>query len=262
LTLAYDGTDFVGWQRQAAGTSIQGLLELALSELDQQDVAVAGAGRTDAGVHALGQVASFSLRRTIDGRALVRALNARLPPAIRALDAEEVSADFHARFAARAKTYRYRLWNGDVLSPFERTYAWHLPGPPLDLDAMAAGARLVEGCHDFKAFQSTGTAVHSTERTVSSFRIAATPAAADPLVARDPTGSEHGATLVTFEVRGDGFLRHMVRTIVGTLVEVGRGKHDPAWVAEVIAARDRHAAGPTAPAEGLFLVSVEYDRQI
>jgi tRNA pseudouridine38-40 synthase len=262
LKLAYDGTGFVGWQRQAAGTSIQGLLELALSELDEQDVAVAGAGRTDAGVHALGQVASFSLRRTIDGRALARALNARLPRAVRALHAEEVSAEFHARFDARAKTYRYRLWNGDVLSPFERAYTWHLPGPTLDLDAMTAGAQLVAGCHDFVAFQSTGTDVRSTERTVFACRIDAAPAAAHPLVARDRAGSEHGATLITFEVRGDGFLRHMVRTIVGTIVEVGRGKHDPAWVAEVIAARDRHAAGPTAPAEGLFLVGVDYDRQI
>jgi tRNA pseudouridine38-40 synthase len=264
LTLAYDGTGFVGWQRQAAGTSIQGLLEAALSDLDQRQVAVAGAGRTDAGVHALGQVASFPLQRPIDERTLVRALNARLPPAVRALDAEAVGPAFHARFAARAKTYRYRLWNGDVLSPFERAYVWHLPGPPLDVDAMAAAARLIEGCHDFASFQSIGTEVRSTERTVFSARISVAPAPDQP----DPAGAVGAAVmvdrpaLITLEVKGDGFLRHMVRTLVGTLVAVGRGRHDATWITAVLAAQDRHHAGPTAPAEGLFLVGVEYDRQL
>src|SRR3989442_12677270 len=128
IVLAYDGTQFVGWQRQAAGTSIQGLLEDALRALDQRDVAVIGAGRTDAGVHALGQVAGFSLERAIAPDALIRAVNGRLPDAVRVVSAVEVSPAFHARFGARSKTYCYRIWNGDVMSPFERAYAWHVPG--------------------------------------------------------------------------------------------------------------------------------------
>ena len=139
ITLAYDGTGFVGWQRQAAGVSVQGLLEDALRELDGRDVAVAGAGRTDAGVHALGQVASFSLARVIAPHVLVRALNARLPDQVRALSAVEVPAGFHARFGARTKMYRYRVWNAERLNPFERQYAWHVMGG-LDVDQMDAAA--------------------------------------------------------------------------------------------------------------------------
>ncbi|MQA31597.1 MAG: tRNA pseudouridine(38-40) synthase TruA [Luteitalea sp.] len=258
VTLAYDGAGFVGWQRQASGDSLQGLLELALSELDQRPVPVVGAGRTDAGVHALGQVASFSLHRIIDGPKLVRALNARLPPAIRILDAAEVPAGFHARFLARTKTYRYRLWNTGVLNPFERAYAWHVPAPGLDVVAMAAAASLVEGRHDFASFQSVGTSVRSTERVVFSSRIV-TASDAGATATGDASGR---AALITYQVRGDGFLHHMVRTIVGTLVEIGRGKCGPAWMSEVIAARDRAAAGPTAPPQGLFLVGVEYDAQL
>src|SRR2546428_10535594 len=128
LTIAYDGTDLVGWQRQASGTSVQGLLESALRDLDGREVAVTGAGRTDAGVHALGQTASCALERTIAPGVLIRALNARLPAEVRVMDAIETPPAFHARFDARLKTYRYRIWNSDVISPFERRYAWHVPG--------------------------------------------------------------------------------------------------------------------------------------
>ena len=152
ITVAYDGTDYVGWQRQATGVSIQGLLEDALRELDGAAVAVAGAGRTDAGVHALGQVAGFALTRTIGADAVMRALNARLPDTVRVLASEEVPPDFHPRFAARSKTYRYRIWNADVMSPFERRYAWHVIGG-LDVEAMNTAARALEGRHDFAAFQ-------------------------------------------------------------------------------------------------------------
>jgi tRNA pseudouridine38-40 synthase len=244
VTLAYDGTGYVGWQRQASGTSIQGLLEHALEELDGRHVPVSGAGRTDAGVHALGQVAAFALERDIDGPTLVRALNARLPADVRALDAVEVAPGFHARLSASAKIYRYRLWNAGVLSPFERAYTWHIPSPTLDVPAMRTAATLLEGRHDFRSFQSTGSAVRSTERVVFSMAV------------------RHREPLITCDIRGDGFLRHMVRTIVGTIVEVGRGKHRPAWVREVLASRQRATAGPTAPAEGLFLVSVEYNAQL
>jgi tRNA pseudouridine38-40 synthase len=165
ITLAYDGTDFVGWQRQANGPSIQGLLEEACLELDGRAVTVNGAGRTDAGVHALGQVASCSLERRVSPDVVVRALNARLPPGVRVLSAVEARPEFHARFDARAKTYRYRIWNAAVLDPFERRYAWHLSGP-LDVEALGAAASLLEGRHDFAGFQASGSAIHTTERTI------------------------------------------------------------------------------------------------
>lgn len=261
ITLAYDGTGFVGWQRQASGVSIQGLLEDALRELDGQPVAVAGAGRTDAGVHAIGQVASFSLERSIAPDALVRALNARLSGQVRAVSAADVPADFHARFAARTKHYRYRLWNADVLDPFERQYAWHVPGR-LDVDRMAAAARLLEGRHDFAAFQATGGTTTSTVRDVYASRIN-TGDTEDTEVTEGTEGTEgaegaEGRALVVYRISGNGFLRHMVRTIVGTLVEIGRGRHDVEWMRGVIASRDRAQAGPTAPPEGLFLVGVGY----
>jgi len=240
ITIAYDGGPFVGWQRQASGTSIQGLIEDALRELDDRDVAVAGAGRTDAGVHAMGQVASFTLVRDTPPGVVVRLLNAKLPPEVRITSAEEVPASFHARFNATSKTYRYRLWNADVVDPFERAYAWHVPGT-LDVAAMAEAARRVEGRHDFAAFQTVGGVSGPTERVVSR----------SVLLAQD-------AGLLTYEVSGSGFLRHMVRAIVGTLVEVGRGRRGAAWMRDVIASRDRAQAGKTAPAHGLFLVRVDY----
>jgi tRNA pseudouridine38-40 synthase len=250
ITLAYDGTAFVGWQRQAAGASIQGLLEDALARLDHREVMVFGAGRTDAGVHALGQVASFSLRRAIDGPRLVRSLNASLPDSVRVLEADLVPDTFHARYSARRKTYRYRLWNADVLSPFEGPYVWHLHGP-LDRDAMTAAAMLIEGRHDFAAFRAAGGRTRSTDREVFSSRMVASPCPPVPPCPLLP--------LIVYEVSGSGFLRHMVRTIVGTLVEIGRGRRPIDWISEVLASRDRRQAGPTAPARGLVLVSVEYD---
>ena len=270
ITLAYDGTDFVGWQRQASGTSIQGLLEEALRALDERDVAVVGAGRTDAGVHALGQVAAFTLERTLQADAVVRALNARLPDAVRVLAADEVPALFNPRFDARAKTYRYRIWTGDVLSPFERRYAWHLPGA-LDVDAMRQAARLLEGEHDFAAFQSAGTDVATTVRSVLVSRIADCGLRIDcgfPTAVQQSaigTGSQsairnpQSAMLLCYDITGTGFLRHMVRAIVGSLVEIGRGRQRVDWMTQVLASRDRAAAGPTAPALGLFLVGVEYN---
>jgi len=277
ITLAYDGTDFVGWQRQAIGVSVQGLLEEALRELDQRDVTVTGAGRTDAGVHALGQVAAFSIERPLTAQVVIRALNARLPDAVRVLSAEEMPATFHARFGARAKTYRYRILNGDIASPFERRYAWHVPGA-LDLDAMRTAARLVEGVHDFAAFQSAGSDVRTTEREISCSRISTTEDTLDteekslswtgfdlrgPRVLRGGevgNGGEigNGGALVCYEITGNGFLRHMVRAMAGSLVEVGRGRRPPNWMGDVLASRDRGRAGPTAPAKGLFLVSVTY----
>lgn len=248
ITLAYDGTGFVGWQRQAEGVSIQGLLEDALRILDGRGVVATGASRTDAGVHALGQVAGFALAREIDADTVVRALNARLPQAVRVLDAAEVPPSFHPRFDARAKTYRYRIWNHEVMAPFERSTSWHVPAPKLDIEKMDAAARLIEGRHDFAAFQATGTEVPSTERTVFSSRVFLDAAAFAP-----------GREAIVYEVRGEGFLRHMVRALAGTLVEVGRGRQQPDWVGDVLRARRRGLAGRTAPAHGLFLVRIEYE---
>ena len=261
ITVAYDGSPFVGWQRQASGTSIQGLLEDALRELDRRDVAVAGAGRTDAGVHALGQVAGFSLERAIDPETLVRAINARLPDAVRVQSAAMVPPTFHVRFDARTKTYRYRIWNGDVLSPFERAYAWHVPGA-MAVELMMNAARVLEGRHDFAAFQAAATDTRTTERVILASRV---DGGLKPCTTSGASGAGLQACegrLISYEITGNGFLRHMVRTIVGTLVEIGRGRRPAEWIGAVLASRDRAQAGPTAPAAGLFLVGVEYDPPI
>ncbi len=250
ITVAYDGGPFVGWQRQATGASVQGLLEDALRTLDDRDVTVHGAGRTDAGVHALGQVASFTLAATSTAAVVQRALNNHLPDAVRIVSAEDAPASFHARFGAKSKTYRYRIWNADVASPFEQSYAWLVRGP-LAFDAMQAAARPLEGRHDFAAFQAADGTQRTTEREVFASRLVAE--ADDP--ARPGRSS---GRLITYEISGSGFLRHMVRAIAGTLVEVGCGRRGSEWMSEVLASRDRTGAGPTAPAHGLFLVRVDY----
>ncbi len=251
LTLAYDGTDYVGWQRQENGVSVQALLEQALERIEEREVAVTGAGRTDAGVHALGQTASVRLRCALDDRTLVRALNTMLPGDIRVLDAEPADPDFHARYAARSKTYRYRILSGGVSSPFERRYAWHIP-QALDCPAMRDTTVLLRGRHDFAAFQASGSSAATTERTIFRCEL-------DRLRADAPgDGVRTGTSLIAFEITGDGFFRHMVRTIVGTLVEVGSGRRDLASVEQAMQSRDRRQVGPTAPARGLFLVRVNY----
>src|SRR5438128_1826324 len=207
ITLAYDGSDFVGWQRQASGVSIQGLLEDALGELEGSAVTVVGAGRTDAGVHALGQVAAFTLARAIEPDVVVRALNAHLPDAVRVMAAEIAPADFHPQFAARAKTYRYHIWNGPAVSPFERQYVWHVPGA-LDVAAMDAAARMFEGTHDFGGFQGTGSDVKTTLRTVTESAIVRS-----VVGDRDRRSPDHpiADSLIEYHITGNGFLRHMVR---------------------------------------------------
>lgn len=249
LTLAYDGTDYVGWQRQARGRSIQGEVERALTEIEGAAVTVLGAGRTDAGVHALGQVASVRLAHAIETCALVRAVNAKLPPDIRLLAAEAAAPGFHARYAARRKTYRYNLACGAVASPFGRRYAWHVRYA-LDVDAMRAAAAAFTGRHDFAAFQAVGSEVASSVRTIRS--VSVEPLDAAPGV---PPATAPGLTIA---VIGDGFLRHMVRIMVGTLVAVGAGRAAGTDVGAILASRARERAGPTAPPHGLFLVAVDY----
>ena len=250
LTVAYDGTEYVGWQRQAAGASIQGCLETVLRDIEGAPVSVLGAGRTDAGVHALGQVAGVRLEAGIAPGALARALNARLPADIRVVASEAAPDSFHARFDAVAKSYRYCLAHGPVMSPFLRRYAWHIR-EPLDVEAMTEAGRMLVGEHDFAAFQAAGGSVRTTVRTVFGLTVRrASPAS---------TGADAGgADTTVIEVRGSGFLRHMVRTIAGTLVDVGRARRGPGEVERALRAADRAAAGPTAPPRGLFLLGVEY----
>jgi tRNA pseudouridine38-40 synthase len=242
LTLAYDGTPFVGWQRQAHGVSIQGLVEEALARLEGAPVAVHGAGRTDAGVHALGQVASVQITASHPLDVIARALNASLPPEVRVTSVEDAADEFHARFSARAKTYRYVIRNGPVASPFERAYVW-LIQDALNRDAMCEAAAVLVGTHDFGAFRSVGGDVRTTIRTITE----------SGFQRQDDPG------LLTYEITGDGFLRHMVRALVGTLVEIGRGQRPASSMPALLAGASRADAGATAPPQGLFLVRVVYD---
>lgn len=242
LVIEYDGSSLHGWQRQANGATVQQHLEEALGQLCAHEVKVAGASRTDAGVHARGQVASFRTERAIPLHGIRRGLNSLLPDTIAVRDADEVDEAFHPRFSATGKHYRYTLLVARDRSPRWRTRAWHHP-EPLDQGAMAAAAAHLLGEHDFAAFRAAGCTAKTTVRRIDTV---------------DLTGE--GETLVV-DVRGNAFLRNMVRIVVGTLVEVGRGRVTPAQVAEILAGKDRTKAGLTAPAHGLELVEVRYDGQ-
>ena len=209
-----------------------------------------GAGRTDAGVHALGQVASAEVTFTHDPAAILRGLNASLPADVRVVAIEDAPSGFHARFSARSKTYRYIIRNSPVASPFDRAFAWHLP-EPLDDDRMRAAADTLVGTHDFAAFQSTGSETSGTVRTITRSELTRHEAV-------NLWGKPYQACLL-YDVSGNGFLRHMVRAIVGTLVEIGRGRRSSDSMASLLARGDRSQAGATAPPHGLFLVGVDYD---
>jgi tRNA pseudouridine38-40 synthase len=245
LTIAYDGTGLVGWQRQPAGTSVQGLLEDALARLTASaTVTVTGAGRTDAGVHARGQVAGVTLATALTPADVQRGTNALLPPAVRVLAVEPVDPTFHARFGAVEKRYEYHVVTGPMISPFDVRYAWHIPYP-LDVAAMRAALPSLEGRHDFAAFRSTGSDIQDTVRTLREVRL-------------DDAPAEDGGRRLILALVGDGFLRHMVRAVMGSLVEIGRGRWPAERLAGIVAGADRAQAGPTAPPQGLFLVSVRY----
>ena len=227
LVIAYDGTDFVGWQRQPEGISVQGLIEDALALLGKGRVTIVGAGRTDAGVHATGQVASVQgFDSRLEPHDIRRALNAELPSTVRILTAEETSPTFHARFEARTKTYEYRIVNGPFASPFSCRYAWHVPAR-LDVGRMCEAARLIEGTHDFACFQSTGGGAATSVRTM--FRSELTLANGLGRATFVPEPELPGSRLLVYRVIGDGFLRHMVRTIVGTLIEISAASWRPCW---------------------------------
>ena len=264
LTLGYDGTDFSGWQVQPGEPTIQGELQAALDRVTGETPLPQGSGRTDAGVHALGQVASFALQAPIPPENLIRALNRTLPRSIRVFDAKKVPGDFHARHSALAKTYEYRVFREPICPPFLARYVLACPWP-MDVDALQTAARLFEGEHDFLSFAATDpdlacrslpiecvqknkatgfTIQQSAVRTVFSSRW-------------EPEQTE-GGNLLVYRVRGNGFLHHMVRNLVGTMLDVGRGRLNASAIPGILAARSRSAAGPTAQARGLFLHSVEY----
>jgi tRNA pseudouridine38-40 synthase len=241
LVLAYDGGEFHGWQIQPDQPTVQGLLRDALLRITGEDVLPQGSGRTDAGVHALGQVASFALAAPIPETNLARALNRKLPPSIRVLSASRVRSDFHARHSAQAKTYEYRIFRGEICPPWRARYVYAL-NVPLDVDAMERAAARVLGVHDFTSFAASDSDSPGHVRCLH----------ASQWVREDPD------QLLLYRVRGNGFLHHMVRNLVGTFLEVGRGNVEEAAMAAILEARSREHAGPTAPARGLFLVSVHY----
>jgi tRNA pseudouridine38-40 synthase len=250
--VAYDGTDFSGWQSQPGQMTVQGTLSEALEQLTQRRPIIYAAGRTDAGVHAAGQVVNFRTVSPLAVEEIQRALNALLPPSIRVNAAEEVSPDFHSRWDALAKTYRYRIFRGRVVPPFHWKYV-HQDTQDLNFEAMAAAADHFAGEHDFTTFAaSTGSEEDDRERLTlrTIFR--------SELRRPENANSNGSAEEWIYEVRGRSFLRHMVRKIVGTLVEVGRGKLAPADIPELFALRDRSKSGPNMPPQGLCLESVEY----
>ncbi|HUI42000.1 MAG TPA: tRNA pseudouridine(38-40) synthase TruA [Terriglobia bacterium] len=250
LLISYDGTDYHGWQTQPSLPTVQACIEQTVAQITGNRVKLFGSGRTDAGVHALGQVANFTTACPIPCGNLLKALNDLLPPAVRVRRVEEVRADFHARYAVRSKTYRYRILQAGICSPFLWRFVWHHPRA-LDRRRMSEAAAALVGEHDFTSFAAAGSAEddvapggepRSMVRTLSASRI----------LWRERT------KILAYEVRGSGFLHHMVRNLVGTLVEVGRGRMAPGDVARILEAQNRTLAGPTAPAQGLCLVRVEY----
>ena len=245
LILAYDGSEFSGWQVQPDITTVQGTLASAIGRLTGENVLPQGSGRTDAGVHALAQVVTFVTESSVPTENFVKALNDLLPASIRVLSVEEMPAAFHARHSTKAKTYRYRIYRGPICPPFLARYVWHYPYP-LDEEAMARGAGLVVGEKDFTSFAAVDPERGKDGEVVSNVRT----------IFRSDW-SRDGEEFV-YTVRGSGFLHHMVRNLVGTFILVGRGTLETEDMTRILAAKDRSAAGATAPGAGLYLVSVEY----
>jgi tRNA pseudouridine38-40 synthase len=241
FTVAYDGTDFHGWQVQPGLDTIQGTLERVFEEIEGSPVHVAGSGRTDAGVHALSHTAAVSLANPIPLDNLRRAVNRQLPPSIRVLAVEDAAPDFHPRHHAVSKTYEYRIFRGEVCPPLEWRYVHHYPYP-LKSDEMIALAPLLEGAHDFAAFAAADNReLETTVRTIFSSRL------------------EIVGDRMFYRVSGSGFLKHMVRNIVGTLLEAGKGNLDAEGLRALLEPGATRRAGPTAPAKGLFLIRVDYE---
>ena len=251
LTIAYRGGEFCGWQSQHNGTSVQSVLEDALGRLFGQPIRCRAAGRTDAGVHAMGQVVSFFCERILPERALIHGTNHFLPSAVGVLAATVAADDFDARFSASGKLYRYQIWNAPVRSPLHQDTHWHIM-QPLQHEAMQKAAALLVGRHDFRAFRAADCERKTTTRLVRRL---------DVLVPAQPDAlpfATTGSPVIHIEVSATAFLKNMVRILVGTLAQVGRGRMSVEHVATLLQSGDRTQAGPTAPAHGLTLVSVEY----
>ena len=245
ITLVYDGFDFYGWQVQPGLVTVQGRLSDAIERVTGERMLPQGSGRTDAGVHALAQVASCAIESPIPTGNLVIALNDVLPPSVRVLAIEEVTPDFHARASAKAKTYRYRIWRGAICPPFLAHYVYHHPYP-LDENAMVEAAAAVVGEHDFTSLAAVDPERGQDDQEISNLRTVFSSA-----------WQRDGEEMV-YTVRGSGFLHHMVRNLVGTFLLVGKGTLSPQDINRILQAKSRSAAGPTAPAHGLYLVGVEY----
>jgi tRNA pseudouridine38-40 synthase len=250
LILSYDGAEFAGWQVQPGRTTVQGALASAIGRLSGENVLPQGSGRTDAGVHALAQVASFATASAIPVENWMRALNDILPASIRVLEVREAAPEFHARKSARAKSYRYRIHRGAVCPPFLARYVWHYPYP-LEESAMVAAAGVVVGEHDFTSFAAVDP--ERVERMAAEENVRTT----NVRTIFSSTWTREGEELI-YTVRGSGFLHHMVRNLVGTFLLVGKGTMSLEDLRRILDARERTAAGPTAPASGLYLVEVEY----
>jgi len=255
LTLAYDGADLAGWQVQPGRTTVQGALASAIGRLSGENVLPQGSGRTDAGVHALAQVSSFTTASTIPVENWMKALNDILPPSIRVLEVTEAAPEFHARKSARAKTYRYRIYRGAVCPPFLARYVWHYPYP-LEESAMVGAARVVVGEHDFTSFAAVDQ--ERVERMSASEHIRTTNIRTTNIRTIFASSWTREGEELIYTVRGNGFLHHMVRNLVGTFLLVGKGTVSLEDLRRILDARGRTAAGPTAPASGLYLVEVEY----
>lgn len=239
LTVAYDGGRYHGFQRQNNAVSVQNILEDKLSRVFGDEITLAASGRTDTGVHAYGQVISFFTAGTIPVERIVRAVNSRLPDDIVVREAAEMTADFHARYSARSKVYKYKIQQGETLNPFRRNFAWYIRNQ-LDDDAVNRAMEYIVGQHDFSAFRASGSVQNNPVRTLYEARC------------------ERCGEMLEFTFWGDGFLYHMVRNLVGTLVNVGNGKLTVDGFRKILAGGDRTKAGATAPAQGLYLYKVYY----
>lgn len=245
LVVSYDGFDFSGWQVQPGAATVQGTLATAIRRLTGEKVLPQGSGRTDAGVHALAQVAHLSIQAPIPPENLVTALNDLLPASVRVLEAREVAFQFHARKSARAKTYQYRIFRGAICPPFLARYVWHFPYV-LEEQAMREAAGLIIGEHDFTSFRAAAPERRKDQSKAGNVRIIFTSA-------WERVGDE-----LVYTVRGNGFLQHMVRNLVGTFILIGKGSRRPHDLPRILRARNRAEAGATAPASGLYLLAVEY----
>jgi tRNA pseudouridine38-40 synthase len=250
LIIQYDGTNYHGWQTQPNGVTIQQILEEAVKKITGEDVKVTGAGRTDAGVHALAQVAAFKTNSKLQPDVVKRALNAVLPDDIRITDAYDIDEGFHPRYDAKSKIYFYIICSSGIISPFLHRYAWHIPYK-LDYDLMVRSLDFFKGRHDFSSFRGSGCGAKNPVRTVMDISL-------DKTDAVEFFGIEIKESFLKLTIEADAFLRHMVRNIVGTIVETGKGKIKPQDIEKIMLSKDRRSAGPTAPAKGLFLERTKY----